>query len=132
MPYIDDGKETEYYGKSLSKKKEEELRKKGFKPYDVRIGISFPKGEKMKVWAKNRDDAATVGNKVADGIMLDPKTTGGITSIKEWPKGKKTRMKRKNSKRFKPVKVERIHPKTGKKFTQTVYKHTKEWYYHDK
>ena len=55
-----------------------------------------------------------------------------LTPIRPWkkPKQPKTKMKRNNNPRFKAVKIEKTHPKTGKKFTQTVYKHSKYWWRH--
>ena len=55
-----------------------------------------------------------------------------LTPIRPWkkPKQPKTKMKRKNNPRFKAVKIEKIHPKTGKKFTQTEYKHSNNWWRH--
>lgn len=126
MPYIDDGKKSTRYDK-ISKKKEKALRKKGFKPYDVRYGVSFPRGGKIKVWAKNKDDAHSTGMGAQTNTMVDAPSWGHPISVKPWKKHK-PRMKRKNNPRFKPVKVKITHPKTGKKFTRTVYKHTKEWW----
>lgn len=131
MPYIDDGKRSEYYSK-ISKKKEEVLRKKGLKPYDVRYGVSFPRGGKIKVWAKNEEDAYDIGENIKTGIMIAPTVYSSPPSVRTWknPKHPKTRMKRKGNPRFRPVRVKRTHPKTGKKFTQIVYKHSKDWYRH--
>ena len=131
MPFIDDGKESIRYTK-ISKKKEKELRKQGFKPYDVRYGVSFPRGGKLKVWAKNKDDAHSTGISEQDNVMLSAPAWGHSIDVKAWkkPKHPKTRTKRKNNPRFVPVKVKRTHPKTGKKFTQTIYKHSKDWWRH--
>lgn len=41
---------------------------------------------------------------------------------------KKTKIKRKNNPDFVSIKIEKVHPKTGKKFTQIIYKHPKEYY----
>lgn len=134
MPYIDKGDDGVDYEKSISKKEEEKLRKEGLKPFDVRLTFRFPKGQKIKVWAKDKDEAGNIGSHVADNILMNPESEGGAIwgkPVRPWPTEKKTRMKRKsNPKRFKAIKIERIHPKTGKKFTQTVYKHTDDWYYH--
>lgn len=127
MPFIN-GR----YVPKISKKKEEALRKQGLKPFDVRYGVSFPKGGKIKVWSKNKDDAYHVGVREQDNVMLSPTSYASAPRVKPWkkPKHPKTRMKRKNNPRFVPVKIKKVHPKTGKKYTQTIYKHAKEWWKH--
>ena len=130
MPFIDDGKSTKQLSK-ISKKKEKELRKQGYKPYDVRYGVSFPRGGKIKVWAKNKDDAHSVGHREQTNVMVSAPAWGHPIDVKAWKKSK-SRMKRKNNPRFKAVKVTRTHPKTGKKFTQTIYVHSKDWWKHPK
>lgn len=129
MPYIDDGKKSTRYDK-ISKKKEKELKKKGFKPYDVRYGVSFPRGGKIKVWAKNKNDAHSTGLNTQDNVLMDPKNTGHPISVKPWkkPNHPKTRVKRKGNPRFKQKRITKIHPKTGKKYTQIIYKHSKDWW----
>ena len=131
MPYIDDGKESLHYIK-ISKKKEKELKKKGYKPYDVRVSLHFPRGGKYKVWAKNKEDAESTGVGIVDTETLSPSRAGGSSTVRTWkkPKHPKTRTKRKNNPRYVPKKVKRIHPKTGKKFTQTIYVHSKDWWKH--
>ena len=131
MPFIDDGKTTKRYDK-ISKKKETELRKKGFKPYDVRYGVSFPKGGKIKVWAKNKNDAHNTALGAQTNDMISASSTGHPISVRTWkkPNHPKTRTKRKNNPRYVSKKVNKIHPKTGKKFTQTIYVHSKDWWKH--
>lgn len=131
MPFIDDGKETTYKNK-ITKEEEKTLRKKGYKPYDVRVSLHFPRGGKFKVWAKNKDDASTFGIDVVGAQTLSPSRAGGSSSVRAWkkPKHPKTRTKRKNNPRYVPKKVKRTHPKTGKKFTQTIYIHSKDWWKH--
>ena len=129
MPYITGSKgRGEYYSK-ISKKKEEELKKKGYKPFDVRVSLTFPRGGKYKVWAKNKEDANATGSGIVDYQTMDPETSAGSHSVRIWkkPNQPKTRKKRKNSKDYRPVKVTRVHPKTGKKFTQTIYKRIRSW-----
>jgi len=130
-PYVDDGKKTEYK-KKISKKEEKALKNKGYKAFDVRYGVSFPRGGKIKVWAKNEDDAHGVGFRKQSDIMMEPTPMGHPIDTKLWkkPKHPKTRTKRKNNPRYVPVKVKRTHPKTGKKFTQTMYVHSKDWWKH--
>lgn len=128
MPYVDDGKDTKHYHK-ISKKEEKELRKKGFKAYDVRYGVSFPRGGKIKVFAKNKEDAYDVGENIKTSVMIAPTSYAYQPKVKLWKKSK-PRMKRKGNPRFRPVRVKRTHPKTGKKFTQIVYKHSKDWWKH--
>ncbi len=131
MPYVDDGKESTRYDK-ISKKKEKALRKKGFKPYDVRYGVSFPRGGKIKVWAKNKDDAHSTGLGAQTNVMITGDSTGHPIEVKPWkkPNHPKTRMKRKDNLRFRQKKITKVHPKTGKKFTQIIYKHSKDWWRH--
>ncbi len=128
MPFINKKDEIEIVSK-ISKKKEKELIKQGFKPFDVRYGVSFPKGAKIKVWAKNKDDAHNVGYREQTNVMVSAPAWGHPIDVKAWKKSK-PRMKRKNNPRFKAVKVTRVHPKTGKKFTQIMYKHSKDWWKH--
>ena len=132
MPFIDKKNEPAEYHSKISKKKEKELRKKGMRPFDVRYGVSFPKGGKIKVWAKNSDKAYIVGAREQEAVLMDPKSGGNAPSVRAWKNSiqPKTKMKRKNNPRFKAVKIEKTHPKTGKKFTQTVYKHSKYWWRH--
>ena len=129
MPFIDDGKTSKRYDK-ISKKKEAELKKTGYKPYDVRYGISFPRGGKLKVWAKNESDAHSTGANEQAGIMDAAPSWGHPIDVKAWkkPNHPKTRTKRKNNPRYVQKKVKRTHPKTGKKFTQTIYVRSKEWW----
>lgn len=128
MPFIDRKDEVEIVSK-ISKKEEKALRDKGFKPFDVRYGVSFPKGAKIKVWAKNRNDAHSIGAREQANVMMNPNTWGHPIDVTTWKKSK-PRMKRKGNPRFKAVKIKKIHPKTGKKFTQTIYKHSKDWWKH--
>lgn len=130
MPFIDDGKKSKYKEK-ISKKEEKALKDKGYKAYDVRYGVSFPRGGKIKVWAKNRNDAHNVGYREQTNVMVSAPSWGHPIDVTTWKKSK-PRMKRKNNPRFKAIKITKIHPKTGKKFTQTIYKHSKDWWKHPK
>ena len=129
MPFIDKKEGTKYTSK-ITKKQEKALIKSGLKAYDVRYGVSFPKGGKIKVWAKNKDDASMIGSREQTATMMNPTSYASAPSVRNWkkPNHPKTRIKRKDNPRFVPVKIKRTHPKTGKKFTQIVYKHSKNWW----
>jgi len=107
-----------------------EFSKPKLKAYDVRFKIHCPTGYKRKILAKNFDEASDIADSEATGIGIDPDITVDYNVVGLWKKRKglhKKRVKRENNPEFKKETITRIHPKTGKRFKQTVY--VRNWKY---
>ena len=109
-----------YIRKNLRDLKSKSKKKTKKKIYEGRLHIVLTGGYATKVKAKNLEEAQGKIQREHEDYTMDPYVRGYGEIVGKWED--KKFVKRKDNPYFKSEIIERVHPKTGKKYKQKVWK----------